>query len=143
MQTPEDLLIAAGWTLVREKKHKVWRCPCGAHQVTMAATPSDHRAPRNMLAQIYRCGCPSIEAAEAAETDGDGPSEEEQTSFTYYCHFCGAKLDWALHKHKWVYHRMPTGQTLAACLHHQGIPEWHRQHRAREIEEKRKAMANG
>lgn len=38
-----DVAEAAGFQLVRSKRHLIWRHPSGA-QVTTAATPSDHRA---------------------------------------------------------------------------------------------------
>lgn len=27
----ESLINDAGWVLVRQRNHKVWRCPCGKH----------------------------------------------------------------------------------------------------------------
>ena len=47
----------AGWTLVRCRKHGVWRCPCGLHQVTTSMTASDHRAIKNALGDVRRAGC--------------------------------------------------------------------------------------
>lgn len=44
----------AGFTLVREKGHKVWRCPCGHAQVVTAGTPGEGRAARNARALMSR-----------------------------------------------------------------------------------------
>lgn len=57
MASPETkirkALQAAGWTLVRETKHQIWRCPCGQHpQVTLATTLGQGRGFKNAVAFI-------------------------------------------------------------------------------------------
>jgi hypothetical protein len=46
-------LALVGATFKRAKKHIVYELPNG-QKVTMAATPSDHRADRNMVRDIYK-----------------------------------------------------------------------------------------
>lgn len=53
-------LTKAGWRLVRQTNHEVWRCPCGEHQITLAVSASDHRAEMNKKAQIRATKCPSL-----------------------------------------------------------------------------------
>lgn len=48
-------LTAGGWSLVRAKRHQIYRCACGQHTVTLAATPSDPRAMRNAMAEVRHC----------------------------------------------------------------------------------------
>jgi hypothetical protein len=47
---------AAGWTVVRERKHLVvdFHFPGGDVRQVMAATGSDHRLDRNVVAQLRR-----------------------------------------------------------------------------------------
>ena len=37
------------------KRHHIWLCACGGHRVTVAVTPSDGRAMKNLRADIRRC----------------------------------------------------------------------------------------
>jgi hypothetical protein len=46
--------LRAGFALVREKNHPVWRCPCGHKQVTSSNTHCEGRADRNSAALIRR-----------------------------------------------------------------------------------------
>ena len=47
---------ALGWTMIREKKHLVvdFHFPGGVVRQVMAATGSDHRLDRNVVAQLRR-----------------------------------------------------------------------------------------
>ncbi len=50
-------MIAGGWTLVRQSgRHRVLRCDCGEHQVTIPTSVSDHRGLKNKRAQLRRIG---------------------------------------------------------------------------------------
>jgi len=131
METPQDLLIRAGWQMVRHKNHQIWRCPCGEHQVVLGSTPSDHRADKNNLTIILRAGCPSLrfleEEPEAKESSELSKLEKPKVSSVSLCHFCRAKLSPGDRGRKWVSH-----SGIAACLTHQGIQAWHQEQLARE-----------
>ena len=110
-----DLLDAAGWTLVRERRHAIWRCPCGEHQMTVAMTPGDHRSDMNAIQTVLRMQCPSTVALEQMEAY---PWEEWLVPV---CRFCQANLSLKAYKKEWVYHA-----GVFACLSHHGIPQWHK-----------------
>ncbi len=54
------LFEGLGWTLARAKKHRVWRCPCGEHQVVTSKSASDGRAKKNAARDLKRTGCPTV-----------------------------------------------------------------------------------
>jgi hypothetical protein len=126
MTEARQLLLESGWLLARRNGHEIWRCPCGQHQVTMAITPSDHRAGKNAVAQIWRTGCSSLPLEEATDTalrrhDDLAPGQR------YECHCCGKDLAHDDYRHTWVRH----GAT-SVCLHHPGVPQWHGEERVKE-----------
>lgn len=62
MNDPEAILRAAGWLIARQRKHRVWKCPCGRHQIVTSVSGSDaYRGNRNKLRDIRHTGCPSLE----------------------------------------------------------------------------------
>jgi len=115
MTDPKRLLKKLGWKIARTKKHVIWKCPCGKHTVTVFKTPSDHRNARNLLSDIMKTGCPSLEALKDEPPSPKWPSEAELT-----CLFCGRKLD--PRKKDFCYH-----DGIFACLSHPGIRDWHRE----------------
>lgn len=44
----------AGFTLIRQRKHMVWRCPCGHAQVTCPSTPGRGRSTDNSHGNLAR-----------------------------------------------------------------------------------------
>jgi hypothetical protein len=44
----------AGFTLVREKNHQIWRCPCGHTQMTSSLSQHGGRGDQNARARIAR-----------------------------------------------------------------------------------------
>lgn len=57
MASPESkirkALQKAGWTLVRETTHQIWRCPCGSHdQVTLPTTFGKGRGFQNAVSLL-------------------------------------------------------------------------------------------
>lgn len=50
----DKALKAAGWHLIRSRKHLIYGCPCGQHLLTAPATPSDPRSIKNTSAQFAR-----------------------------------------------------------------------------------------
>lgn len=44
----------AGFTLVREHRHQIWRCPCGHAQVVTTSSPCGGRGDWNSKARIKR-----------------------------------------------------------------------------------------
>lgn len=47
-------LRKAGFTLQREKKHRIWRCPCGEHTLVTSSSVSDYRGSKNVIATARR-----------------------------------------------------------------------------------------
>jgi hypothetical protein len=43
-----------GFTLVRNKNHQIWACPCGHHRITTTGSPCGGRGDNNAKAQIRR-----------------------------------------------------------------------------------------
>jgi hypothetical protein len=57
----EKILRKKGWRVVRSKKHKVFKCNCGAgHIIVMAMSRSDQRAEKNQMRDLRRIQCPSL-----------------------------------------------------------------------------------
>lgn len=57
MRTREELVRMfehAGFTLIRAKSHKIWRCPCGHARVVTGSSPGEGRADRNARAMMER-----------------------------------------------------------------------------------------
>jgi len=48
------LYVSSGLTLIRDKNHQVWRCPCGHTQVVLRCSPSGGRGDKNAKAQLKR-----------------------------------------------------------------------------------------
>jgi hypothetical protein len=49
------MMERAGFTLVRCRKHAVWRCPCGHTNIVTAATPGgNHHVASNAEGQMRR-----------------------------------------------------------------------------------------
>ena len=117
--TPEKLLEKANWNRVRNRKHQVWRCPCGEHQVAFPSTPSDRRGPRNTISNIRRTECPSLKVL---EPEVSYPWDKDAD---LCCFICKKSLDVANYKKEWVYHT-DEHRPLFACLHHPGINKWHK-----------------
>jgi hypothetical protein len=63
MVSPIELMKCCGWSEVRSRKHSIWRCPCGKHQVSVSTTISDWRGMRNLLSDLKRLGCSSLSVA--------------------------------------------------------------------------------
>lgn len=126
-----QLMAENGWHLARKNGHEIWRCPasCGQHQITLSATPSDHRAVKNAVAQIWRTGCPSLPLEEAVDTALPALRRHDDLEEfqKYECHFCGKELAHAEYRHTWVRHG-----TVSACLEHPGVPQWHGEERVKE-----------
>jgi hypothetical protein len=125
MTTSLDIMQAAGWKLVRQKKHCIWQCPCGKHQVVVAKTPSDHRAVRNNIADLMKTGCSSVSNLDEPE---ELPKEKHADGV---CFLCKKQLRGHEHLTVWVEHG---GRQV--CLHHPGIRDWHRQQKHLERETK-------
>jgi hypothetical protein len=43
-----------GFTLIRDKNHQIWGCPCGHTQLVSSGSPCGGRADRNAASQIRR-----------------------------------------------------------------------------------------
>ena len=110
-----ELLKAAGWTKVGSRRHPKWRCPCGGHQVSIPATPSDWRGEQNSLRDIRNTGCPSIANLEL-DPEHPWPADAELR-----CMFCKKPLPEGRYKKDWVYHN-----GVFACLCHPGVDKWHK-----------------
>jgi hypothetical protein len=115
MTHPKKLLKESGWTLARNKKHEVWKCPCGKHTVTVYKTPSDHRNRENLMSDIMKTGCPSLDAPEE-----EPPSPKWPPGSELKCLFCGRELD--PEEKDFCYH-----DGTFACFGHPGIRDWHRE----------------
>ena len=113
---PLEILKAAGWTRVGSRRHPKWRCPCGKHQVSFPATPSDWRNDMNLVRDIRGTRCPSLDALES-DPDHPWPASAELR-----CHFCKVALVEGRYKKDWVYH-----DGTFACLCHPGVGKWHKQ----------------
>lgn len=50
----DHMMTAAGFTLVRQSNHRVWRCPCGHAQITSHCSPCGGRGDQNMKAKLAR-----------------------------------------------------------------------------------------
>lgn len=50
----ERTFIEARFSLVRQRKHKIWRCPCGHHQTTSSSSRHGGRGDQNARALIAR-----------------------------------------------------------------------------------------
>lgn len=48
------VLKAAGWELIRFKRHPVYGCPYGCHQTAIPSTPGRGRSTANTIALITR-----------------------------------------------------------------------------------------
>jgi predicted RNA binding protein YcfA (HicA-like mRNA interferase family) len=48
--------LRQGWVEVTGKGHRKFRCPCGAHSVTVSLSPSEYRGSKN--ARRYFTQCP-------------------------------------------------------------------------------------
>lgn len=111
---PEDLtklLNEANWKLVRHRKHEVWHCPCGKHQLTCASTGSDFRGPANALSELRNMHCPSL-----AQLEHEHRLEEPVLP----CHFCGKT--WAPDRRNKGFY---VHQGITACSGHPGVQKWH------------------
>jgi hypothetical protein len=128
MDDARQLMIESGWSLARKNGHEIWRCPasCGQHQIVISATPSDWRAAKNAVAQVWRTGCSSLPLEEAVDTALRRADDLEDFR-TYECHFCGRILAREEYRHTWVKH-----SNISACLGHRGVPQWHGEERAKE-----------
>lgn len=60
----KKLLKKNDWERVRNRKHGIWRCPCGEHQLVLPSSPSDHRAFKNKIAHLRKMDCPSLRETE-------------------------------------------------------------------------------
>jgi predicted RNA binding protein YcfA (HicA-like mRNA interferase family) len=88
----EDALKAGGFKLKRSKKHRVYENAAG-RTMTIASTPSDHRAEENILTEIRRASQPLPEKTEAVDatlpkqrktkTGMAGGTKSRGTGFTY------------------------------------------------------------
>lgn len=50
----DNMFEAAGFTLVRKTRHRVWRCPCGHIQLTSQSSPCKGRGDQNVKAKLNR-----------------------------------------------------------------------------------------
>lgn len=50
----DRMFEAWGFTLIRQNKHKVWRCPCGHAQITTSASRHGGRGDQNARALLAR-----------------------------------------------------------------------------------------
>lgn len=50
----DRLLTGAGFSPVRHKNHKIWRCPCGHTQLTLSGSRHGGRGDQNAKALIAR-----------------------------------------------------------------------------------------
>jgi hypothetical protein len=114
MVDPVALLQECGWTMVRRKKHPLWRCPCGKHNVTIPGDLS-FRTAKNAVHDILRCGCESVDAFRRQEKP-EAPSGK--------CFVCGAELSPVTYKRDWIEH-----DGLDVCLRHRGVKAWNRSFR--------------
>jgi len=64
----DKMIRDAGFILVRQSRHRVWRCPCGHIQITSHSSPCGGRGDRNMEAKVARAlrGCTPQAGAKAA-----------------------------------------------------------------------------
>ena len=119
----DKALEKCGWTLVRQKKHEVWKCPCGGHQITKPKTPSDWRSDKNTLSDLMGTDCPSLAALEEepeAPPDTRGWPQEWKDGKKPACHFCRKVLE-PRELGKTFYHH----GGMAACKRHPGVRAWH------------------
>lgn len=116
LKSIKKMLLDNNWEDVDGAKHHKFRCPCGEHQISFALTPSDHRALKNLQADIKRMDCPSLR--HVFQDDADFPWDENES---LVCHFCRCELQEARFKKDWIYH-----DGIFACLSHKGVKKWHK-----------------
>ncbi len=125
MVSVEKALDLCGWTLVREKKHAIWRCPCGKHQIARPKTPSDWRGDKNSLGDLLKTECPSLEALKEDEKPKKDPKAEWPEAWRSgrakpTCRCCGKTWNPEdLGKTFWCHDEM------VLCKTHHGSQEWH------------------
>lgn len=49
-----NYLVSAGFTLIRSRKHLIWRCPCGHTQIPSSGSHHEGRGDQNARALIAR-----------------------------------------------------------------------------------------
>jgi hypothetical protein len=64
----DAMFMAAGFILVRQDKHRIWRCPCGHIQLTSQSSPCKGRGDQNVKAKMRRAlrGCKPQAGGKAA-----------------------------------------------------------------------------
>lgn len=109
---PVRALEACGWTLARKRKHEIWRCPCGKHQMTLSKTPSDERAYKNFVRDLLKHDCKSLDPIRPKEAEAVEPG---------VCVICGRELPSTTFKRDWIRH-----DGVCVCLSHHGVKKWSR-----------------
>jgi len=118
-EDPVDILTRAGWTEVRQRKHRVWKCPCGKHQVSFSKTGSDWRSCKNTVSDIRKTGCPSVAALFVEPEPESKPYPDDMP---LVCCICKKPLIEEMYGREWAFH-----DGVMAHLHHEGMRSWHRE----------------
>lgn len=118
---PLELLQLAGWKDSRNRKHNIWKCPCGKHHVVVSLSCSDWRGYKNLLADIKRLGCKSISDLLEKDEEDKIVLPKELDGKELVCFICKKSLLIGEYGKSWAFH-----DDMMCHLSHHGMKEWHR-----------------